>query len=117
MPSVRSLLVCANVRSKLREKVSVRQGRRLVDDRVRLGLEHGPAHGRAIEQIERDRLGAERPYVFRFLGRRRGADHLMASVDELGDQPGADRTARSCNEDSHRVLLWSHRPRRAGLLL
>jgi hypothetical protein len=26
----------------------------------------------------------------------------MASVDKLGDQPGADRTARSCNEDPHR---------------
>jgi hypothetical protein len=84
-------------------EVQVRQGRRLVDDRVRRGLDHGPADGRTIEQIERDRLSAERPYVFGFLSRRRGADHLMASGDKLGDQPGADRTARSCNEDLHRV--------------
>jgi len=76
-----------------------------VDDRVRLGLEHRPAHGRTIEQIERDRLGAERPQAFRFFGRPRGADHLVASPNQLGNEPGADRTARSCNEDSHRVLL------------
>ena len=89
----------------------VRQGRRLVDDRVRRGLEHGPAHGRAIEQIERDRLGAERPEVLRLLGRPRGADHLVASLDELGDQPGADRTARSCNEYSHWVAPSVTSPR------
>jgi hypothetical protein len=32
------------------------------------------------------------------------ADHLVASIDQLGDEPGADGTARACNEDSHRVI-------------
>jgi hypothetical protein len=86
-----------------------------VDDRVRLGLEHGSAHGRAIEQIERDVLRAERPYVFGLLGRPRGADHLMASVDKLGDQPRADRTARSYKKDSHRVSPFRHIARVAGV--
>jgi hypothetical protein len=33
------------------------------------------------------------------------ADHLVACVDQLGNEPDTDRTARSCDEDSHRVLL------------
>jgi hypothetical protein len=59
---------------------------------ARGGREYGPAHGCTIEQVERDRLSAKRPYVFRLLSRPGGADHLMAAVDELGDQTGVDRT-------------------------
>ena len=43
-------------------------------------------------------------------GRRLLRDELgdMAAVDKLGDQPGADRTARSCNEHSHRCFSFGH---------
>ena len=79
-----------------------------MDDRVGLGFEDGLAHGARVEQVEHDRLRPERPYAFGVLGRRGGADHLVPSLDQLGDEPGSDRTARSCNEDSHRVLLFGH---------
>ena len=39
-------------------------------------------------------------------GRPEGADHLVTSIDELRNEPGADRTARPSDEDSHRVLLF-----------
>jgi hypothetical protein len=86
-----------------------------MDDRVRPGLEHRPAHGRTIEQVKRDRLSAERPYLFRFLSRRRAADHLVALLDKLGHEPCADRTARPCYENTHCGLLWSRCPDFAGL--
>jgi hypothetical protein len=34
-----------------------------------------------------------------------GADDLVASVDQPGDEPGADGAAGSGDEDSHRKLL------------
>jgi hypothetical protein len=34
-----------------------------------------------------------------------GADHGVARVDELGDEPGADRTARPDDEYSHVFVL------------
>jgi hypothetical protein len=38
----------------------IRESGRLVDDRVGLGLEHSVAHRARVEQIERDRVRAER---------------------------------------------------------
>src|SRR5919106_1199543 len=32
------------------------------------------------------------------------ADHLVPCVDQLRDEPGSDRPAGSCHEDSHRAL-------------
>ena len=84
------------------EVAQIGQSGRLVDDRVGLGLEDGLAHGARVEQIERDRLRPERPHALGVAGRPGGADHLVPSIDQLGDEPGADRTARSCDEDSHR---------------
>lgn len=34
-------------------------------------------------------------------------DHLVTALDQLGDEPAPDRTARSYYEDSHAVLLPS----------
>jgi hypothetical protein len=98
------------------EVAQIRQSGRLMDDRVGLGFEHGLAHGARVEQIERDRLRPERPYTFGVSGRSRGADHLVPSIDQLRNEPASDRTARSCYEDAHRVLLSSHRSDFAGLL-
>jgi hypothetical protein len=81
----------------------IRQGRRLVDDRPGLGVQDGRAHGARVEQVERDRLGPERPDPLRVPGRPEAADHLVSLIDELGNEPGADRTARSHDEDPHRV--------------
>ncbi len=88
-----------------------------MDDRVGLGLEDGLPDGAGVEQVEGDRPGSEGPHALGALGRRRGADHLVAAIDQLGDEPGADRTARSGDKDSHRVLLSSHSRGFAGLLL
>ena len=85
------------------EVAQVGQRRRLVDDRLGLGFEHAPPHRGRVEQIERDRLRAERPHALGAVSRPERADHLVASLDELGDEPGADHTARSYNEDSHRI--------------
>jgi hypothetical protein len=43
------------------EVAQVRQGGRLMDDRVGLGFQDGLAHGACVEQIERDRLRPEHP--------------------------------------------------------
>jgi len=76
-----------------------------VDDRVGFGFEDGLAHGARVEQIERDRLRPEHPYTLGVSRRVEGADHLVTSIHELRNEPGADSTARARNEDSHRVLL------------
>jgi hypothetical protein len=56
-----------------------------------------------VEQVEHDRLCPQRVQAFGLVGRAGGADHLVASVDELRDEPGADGAARPRDEDSHRV--------------
>jgi len=87
------------------EVVQVRERGRLVGDRVRSGGEDRRAHGAGVEQVEPDRLGAERPHPLSAAGRPMGADHLVPALDQLRDEPGADRPARPCDEDSHRSLL------------
>ena len=77
-----------------------------MDDRLGPGFEYGLADGAGVEQIERDRLRPERPDPLSVGGRPEGADHLVTSIDELRNDPGADRTARPSDEDSHRVLLF-----------
>jgi hypothetical protein len=78
--------------------------------------EHRLAHRAGVEQVERDRLRAERPHALAVSRRPERADRLVASIDQLGNQPGADRTARACNEDSHReLLLVGHIPRISGV--
>jgi hypothetical protein len=97
----------------------VGQSGRLVDDRVGLVFEHGLSHGAGIEQIELDRLRAERPQAFVVSWGPEGADHLVSSIDQLGNEPAADGTARPRNENSHHVLLTalSHRRDLTGLRL
>jgi hypothetical protein len=77
-----------------------------MDDRVGPAFEHGLANGARVEQVEGDRLPAECPYTLGVSGRPRGADHLVPALDQLSDEPASDRAARSCDEDSHRVLLF-----------
>jgi hypothetical protein len=86
----------------------VRERGRLMDDRVGLRFQDGVSHGGGIEQIEHDRLGAERPYTVGTSRRRGGTDHLVPSSDQLGDEPGADRPARTYDEDTHRHAPFGH---------
>src|SRR5262249_21590981 len=74
---------------------------RLVNDRLGLGFEDGLANGARVEQIERDRLRAERPDTLAATWRPEGADDLVPLIDQLRDEPGADGTARPGNENSH----------------
>jgi hypothetical protein len=104
VPSVRSRFVC-EAAIEVPGEAKIRQRGRLVNDRLGLACENGLAHRGRVEQIERDRLRAERPHALGVSRRPERADHLVASVHKLGDEPGADRTARPYNEDSHRVLL------------
>ncbi len=50
-------------------KAATGKRRRLVDDHLRPGVEHGFAHGCGIEQVERDRLGPKGLHVLRPLRR------------------------------------------------
>ncbi len=68
-------------------------------------LEHGLAHCPGVEQIERDRLRAQRPYAFGACRATCRCRSPRALLDQLGNEPGADRSACSGDEDSHRVLL------------
>ena len=99
VPSVRSRLVSLNGRSRLPRETDVRQRGRLVDDRLRLRLEHGLAHCPSVEQIECDRLCAQRTHAFGASGRPVGADHLVTFLDQLGNEAGADRSARPGGEE------------------
>ena len=105
MPSVRSRFVCAKLRSKCLK--SCRFARAVAWWTIGLGLdfEHGLAHGACVEQIEHDRLRAERSNTFGVSRRPRGADHLVSSSDQLRNEPGADSTTCPRNENSHHVLL------------
>ena len=76
-----------------------------MDNRVRFGLEDHLAHRLSIEQIDDDCLRSQRPYALAVGRRLGGADHLMTLVHQPPNEPGADRAARPCNENSHRILL------------
>ena len=94
----------------------VRERGRLVDDRIGGGFEHRLAHGACVEKIERNRFCAERADALAAAGRGVGADHLVPGIDQLSNEAAADRTAGSCNEDSHRALLLArHIPRISGV--
>jgi hypothetical protein len=105
VPFVRSSLVPASTSSHVAAELDVGEGGRLVHDRLRLCLEHRFAHRRRAEQVEPHRLCAEGPQP---LGPRRavvGTDHLVPRLDQLRDEPSADRAARAYEQDSHRILL------------
>jgi hypothetical protein len=96
-------MVCAKTRSKFREKRAfpsavawwtIASGARL----------RAPPCAPRRDRADRDRLRAKRAHALAMSRRPERADHLVASIDQLGDEPGADRTARACNEDSHRVI-------------
>ena len=101
VPSVRSRLVCANVRSRLLREPHVGQRGRLVDDRVGPRGERRPRSRRRASSRS-STIGSAPSARTRsaFRGRPGGADHLVPALDQLRHQPGADRTARSCDEDS-----------------
>ena len=87
------------------EVADARQRGRLMDDRVGLGGGNRLAHCVGIERVEHDRLGPEPAQLFCLAGRAGAADHVVAALDQLGNEPMADHAACSYHEDSHRVLL------------
>jgi hypothetical protein len=87
------------------EVPQIRKSGRLMDDGVRFGFENGRTDGSSVEQIERDRFRPERPYPFSVSGRVEGADHLVPTIDQLGNEPGADGATRASDENSHRGVL------------
>jgi hypothetical protein len=98
----------------------VRERGGLMDDRVGLGGHDGLDDRFALEQVEHERPRPERAEAFGLRGRPRGAGHLMPPFDQPGNEPGADGTARPCDEDSHRApfrFRVSVQPDRAGPLL
>ncbi len=60
-----------------------------------------------VEEVERDRLRTKLSYALGVPGRRERADDLVTGLDQLGNEAAADRTARSDDEDSHRVPSFS----------
>ncbi len=74
-----------------------RQRGRLVDDRVRPGLEHHPTHGVPVEHVEQRRLGAERAQPLRPLAGSGRADNLVPALDELRHERHPDRSR--CSDD------------------
>ena len=70
---------------------------------------------RAVEQVEHDRLRAERAQP----ARPSPASACVPTtswpaLDELRDEPRADRAGCPCDEDSHRRLLFGSHDRRRG---
>ena len=53
---------------EMSEVAQAGQRRRLVDDRLRLGIDNGLAHGFGIEQVQYDRLRSERVQTLGPLG-------------------------------------------------
>ena len=77
-----------------------------MDDRLGLGREDGRVYGARVEQVESDRLGAERPQAFVVADGPERADHLVAAVEQLGDESRADGAAGAGYEDSHGVCSF-----------
>lgn len=83
----------------------VRERGRLMDDRLGLALEHRLPYGARVEQVERDRPGAGRPHPTAVLRRPVRADHLVAPIEQLSNEPAADGTTCSRDEYAHHGLL------------
>ena len=105
MPSVRSRLVWAKAQSSFLEKPRPASAVAWVDDRLGFAFENGLADCPRVEQIKHDRVGTERPEPLAASRRPKRPDHIVASLDQLGNEPGTDGAARAGNENSHRVLL------------
>src|SRR5262249_13639755 len=78
-----------------------------MDDRLGPGVQHRLADRARVEQVERDRFCAERANKLRACRRHMRTDHLMTGIDELWNEAAAEGAARTCDEDSHLVLLSS----------
>ena len=93
-------MVWAKVRSSFLE-TPAGQRRRLVDDGRGPGLADGLAYRARVEQVEQDRLRTERPDPLAVTGRGERADHFVPLIGQLGNEPGADRTAGPDDHDPH----------------
>jgi hypothetical protein len=107
VPSVRSLFVCAKVRSRFllrRASASAVAWWTIASG----DLDYRLPHRVPVEQVERDRIRAERADSLGASGRPESAGHLVPPIDQLGDEPAADRPARTYDEDSHRLSPFGH---------
>src|SRR5262245_37579826 len=78
-----------------------------MDDRVGPGVQHRLADRARVEQVERDRFCAERANKLRACRRHVRTDHLMTGIDQLWNETATEGATRTCDEDSHLVLLSS----------
>jgi hypothetical protein len=78
---------------------------RLMDDRVGLGAHDRFMDGLGVERIEHGRLRAEFAQLWRLFGRVACADDLVAALEQMRNEPTADRATRSYDEHLHRLLL------------
>jgi hypothetical protein len=78
-----------------------RYGGELVDDHVRLGLAHHPAHGCGVQCIGHDRLGADAAELVALRLRAGHPDDLVPVGDQQGDQLLTQRTRGAGNENPH----------------
>jgi hypothetical protein len=58
---------------------------------------NGPHDGVLVEQIELERLDAQRTQALDASCRSVRADHLMTGFDQLGEEAAANGAARACN--------------------
>src|SRR5262249_31761319 len=79
----------------------------VMDDRVGRGVQHRLADRARVEQVERDRFCAERAHKLPACRRDVRTDNLMTGIDQLWNETAAEGAARTCDEDSHLVLLSS----------
>ena len=59
----------------------------------------------ADDAVQEAWLRLDRADALLVLRRAERADHLVAAIDQLGDEPGADGAARAGDEYTHHVLL------------
>src|SRR5215216_953331 len=108
VPSRRSRLVCSKLRSRFFENCTSASAVAWWTIASGAVFEHGPAHGEPVEQIDGERIRTERSQALRAPRRPERPDHLVPSLDQLRNEPGADCTARTCDEDSHRLPPLGH---------
>jgi hypothetical protein len=83
------------------EVAHVRERAHLVDDHVRLGACNDLPDLERVEAVHHDRLGAQCAQLFELLLASGRGNHLVAPLHQLRHEPPSDRTACSCDEDSH----------------
>jgi hypothetical protein len=76
---------------------------RLVNDRIGPRGDDRPCNRDRVENVKHDGFGTEDAQLIGFGQRPCTANDVVASPDELGDEPRSDRASRPGDEHSHRT--------------